>query len=298
MLKNSGLVLEGGAFRSVFSAGVLDYFQEHELYIPNVVTLSAGAYAALNYLSRQPRRLIRTNIEPLRKKPYLGFRTFLRTGCFFDMDFLFDKMPNELEPFDYDTFFSANQRLVMHVTNCETGKAVYYDDYEDKKRLMDICRASNSMPFITTIVNIDGTPMLDGGMYDAIPVEKALADGNEKIIVVFTRNREYRKKSRKLYMFFLRLVYRKYPEFIKVVQQRADRYNETLDLIDRLEAEGKVYVIRPEQRPVHNHETNPDKLLNFYEHGYQLAKEKFEEIKAFLQIDNGEKGKEKGILYE
>src|SRR5215469_13503889 len=101
MLNNSGLVLEGGAFRSVFSAGVLDFFQEHDLYIPNITTLSAGAFAALNYMSRQPGRIIRTNIDPLREKPYLGLGTFIRTGNFFDMDFMFNKMPNELEPFDY-----------------------------------------------------------------------------------------------------------------------------------------------------------------------------------------------------
>jgi predicted patatin/cPLA2 family phospholipase len=140
------------------------------------------------------------------------------------------------------------------------------------------------MPFIATSVDIDGEPMLDGGMYDAIPVEKAIADGNEKIIVVFTRNKEYRKKSRWFYLFMLKLVYRKYPEFVKIVKQRAARYNETLDLIDRLEKEGKVYILRPGIPPVRNHETNPDKLLKFYEHGYQMAKEKFNEIREFLQV--------------
>lgn len=286
-MQNSGIVLEGGAFRSVFSAGVLDYFQDNELYIPNIITLSAGALVALNYVSRQPRRIIRTNIEPLRKKRYLGLWRYIKTGNLFDMDFMFDIMPNELEPFDYDTFFASDQRLVMHVTNCVTGKAIYYDEYSDKKRLMDICRASNSMPFITTIVDIDGEPMLDGGMYDAIPIEKAIADGNDKIIVVFTRSKEYRKKSRWAYLKLVSIIYRKYPEFVKVVKQRADRYNDTLDMINRLEAEGKVYIIRPEVRPVRNHETNPDKLLKFYEHGYQLAKEKFEEIKTFLGCGHG-----------
>jgi len=285
MLKNSAIVLEGGAFRSIFSAGILDYFQDQDFYIPNIVTLSAGAYMALNYVSKQKGRVVRTNIETLRKTRYLGLGTYFRTGNLFDMNFLFDKLPNELEPFDYDTFFSSDLRLVMHVTNCETGKAIYYDEYGDKKRLMDICRASNSMPFITTIVNIDGQPMLDGGMYDAIPIEKAIADGNEKIIVVFTRTKDYRKKSRWFYLLMVRLVYRKFPEFIKTVTQRSERYNETIELIERLEKEGKVYIIRPEEKPVKNHETNPDKLLKFYNHGYELAKEKFQEIKDFLGCD-------------
>jgi predicted patatin/cPLA2 family phospholipase len=283
MLKNCGLVLEGGAFRSVFSAGVLDYFQEQEFYIPNIVTMSAGAYVALNYVSSQPRRLIRTNIETLKERRYLGLRRLLRTGNLFDMDFLFDRIPNEIDPFDYETFFASEQRLVMHVTNCETGTAEYYDDFQSKQRLMDICRASNSMPFINTIVEIDGAPMLDGGMYDAIPVEKALADGNERIVVVFTRSKEYRKQTNWFYMFWLHIIYHKYPKFIQLVKQRATRYNETLDLIAKLEKEGRVYIIRPELRPVRNHETNPEKLLKFYEHGYQTAKEKFAEIKVFLE---------------
>jgi predicted patatin/cPLA2 family phospholipase len=289
MLKNCGLVLEGGAFRSVFSAGVLDYFQEQDFYIPNIVTLSAGAYVAMNYVSRQPGRLVRTNIDPLKNKHrYLGLRRLLRTGNLFDMDFLFDKMPNELEPFDYETFFASEQRLVMHTTNCETGAAVYYEDYQSKQRLMDICRASNSMPFINTIVEIDGAPMLDGGMYDAIPVEKALADGNERIVVVFTRSKEYRKRTNWFYMFWLRIIYRKYPQFIQLVRQRAARYNETLDLIAELEKEGRAYILRPEMRPVRNHETNPGKLLGFYEHGYMTAKEHFAEIKAFLEKKEGD----------
>jgi predicted patatin/cPLA2 family phospholipase len=286
MLRNCGLVLEGGAFRSVFSAGILDYFQEQDFYIPNIVTLSAGAYVALNYVSRQPGRAVRTNIDPLREKNrYLGLGKLLRTGNLFDMDFLFDRMPNELEPFDYETFFASDQRLVMHATNCETGTAVYFDDYQDGRRLMDICRASNSMPFISTIVEIDGVPLLDGGMYDAIPVEKALADGNERIVVVFTRSQGYRKRTNWKYMFWMHVVYRKYPEFIKMVRQRAARYNETLELIAKLEEEGRAYILRPKMRPVRNHETDPKKLLKFYEHGYMTAKEHFAEIKAFLEVE-------------
>ncbi|MDR2547572.1 MAG: patatin family protein [Lachnospiraceae bacterium] len=295
MLNNRGLVLEGGAFRSVFSGGVLDFFLEHDFYVPNIITLSAGAYAALNYVSRQPQRLIRTNIDPLRKKKYLGLGYFFRTGNLFDFDFLFERMPNELEPFDYDAFFTSGQKLVMSATNCATGKAAYFDDYQNKERLMDICRASNSFPFIARIVDIDGEPMLDGGMCDAIPIEKALADGNEKIIVVFTRTKEYRKKSRWFYLLMIRLFYRKYPNFVEAVKQRSDRYNYTLDLIDKLEQEGKVYIIRPSERPVSNYETNPDRLLKFYEHGYMTAKEKFQEIKDFVTEAVKEAG-EKGSL--
>lgn len=283
MLQKSGIVLEGGALRSVFSAGVLDYFLEADFHIPNIVTLSAGAYAALNYVSKQKGRIIQTNIDPLRDQSYVGIKTFFRTGSLFDMDFLFDKVPNELVPFDYDSFFASDQRLLMSATNCLTGKAVYYDTFENKERLMDICRASNSLPFIAPIVKIDETPMLDGGMYDAIPIEKAMEEGIEKTIVVFTRNKEYRKRNHRFYLFMLERVYWKYPAFVKMVKTRAERYNHALDVVAQLERENKVYVIRPEQKPVGNKEDDPDKLLSFYEHGYQTAKEKFTEIQAFLE---------------
>lgn len=283
MLTNSGIVLEGGAFRSIFSAGVLDYFLEEDFHIPNIITLSAGAYAALNYISKQKGRILQTNVEPLKGKSYVGFKTFLRTGGLFDMDFLFDRIPNELVPFDYDAFFASDQRLVMHATNCLTGKATYYDTFENKERLMDICRASNSMPFIAPIVRIDETPMLDGGICDAIPIEKAMEDGIEKAIVVFTRNKEYRKKYRWFYQFMINRVYRKYPQLIKIVKKRAEHYNHALEIVEQLEKEGKVYVIRPTQPSIKNSESNPNKLMRFYEHGYQTAKEKFAEMKAFLE---------------
>ncbi len=283
MLQKSGIVLEGGALRSVFSAGVLDYFLEEDFHIPNIVTLSAGAYAALNYVSRQKGRIIRTNIDPLRDGSYVGIKTFLRTGSLFDMDFLFDKVPNELVPFDYESFFASDQRLLMSATNCLTGKAIYYDTFENKERLMEVCRASNSLPFIAPIVKIDEIPMLDGGMCDAIPIEKAMEEGIEKAVVVFTRNKEYRKKNHSFYLFMLERVYGKYPEFVQMVKKRAERYNHALDVVEQLERENRVYVIRPEQKPVGNKETNPDKLMEFYKHGYQMAKGKFTEIQAFLE---------------
>lgn len=282
MQQESGIVLEGGALRSIFSAGVLDFFLEKDFHIPNIVTLSAGAYAALNYVSKQKGRVIRTNIEPLQKKSYVGLKTLFRTGSLFDMDFLFDKIPNDLVPFDYESFFASDQHLWMHATNCLTGKAIYYDTYENKERLMEICRASNSMPFIAPIVKIDGTPLLDGGMCDAIPIEKALEVGIKKAVVVYTRNKEYRKKTSRLYLFALRLVYRKYPELIEIVSRRAEHYNQTLELVEQLEKEGKVYIIRPELPSIGNRETNINKLMEFYKHGYQTARDRFDEIKTFL----------------
>ena len=283
MDKTTGILLEGGALRSVFTAGVLDYFMDQNFYVPNVVAVSAGAYAGMNYVAKQRGRTAETNIDTLRKEKYLGLGTFFKTGELFDMELLFDKLPNGEQPFDYDTFMNSDQHFLMSTVNCNTGLPVYYNQFRDKQQLMRIARASNSLPFISKKVNIDGIPMLDGGMYDAIPIDKALEEGLEKVIVIYTRLGDYRKVKRHLYMFLLRIIYRKYPNFIKMVESRPKRYNDAIDTISRLEREGKAFVIRPKVKPVRNNEANPDKLRAFYQHGYDCAKECFAALKKFVE---------------
>lgn len=283
MKETTGILLEGGALRSVFSAGVLDYFMDENFYVPNVVALSASAYAGMNYVARQRGRTAEINIESLRTEKYLGLKTLLKTGELFDMELLFDRYPNGDYPFDYDTFMHSDQRFIMSTVNCNTGCPLYYDHFEDGRRLMQVARASNSLPFLSRVVDIDGVPMLDGGMYDAIPINKTLEEGIEKIIVVLTRLENYRKVPRHIYMLFLRMIYRKYPHFIKMVADRPRRYNEALDVIQQLEREGKAFVIRPEIKPVRNNETNPDKLMAFYLHGYECAKKCFADLQRFLE---------------
>jgi len=283
MKDTTGLLLEGGALRSVFTAGVLDYFMDENFYVPNVIAVSAGAYAGLNYIAKQRGRTAETNIEPFRSHSYVGLRTFLKTGELFDMKLLFEKFPNSEKPFDYDAFMNSNQKFLMSTVNCETGLPVYYDTFEDKDQLMKITRASNSLPFVSKKVEIDGVPMVDGGMYDAIPIDKALEEGVEKIIVIFTRTDEYRKVKRHLYMFLLHIIYHRFPNFIKMVESRPKRYNDAIEKISRLEQEGKAFVIRPKTKPVLNNETNPDKLYAFYHHGYECAKNCFEDLKRFVE---------------
>ncbi|HKM22049.1 MAG TPA: patatin family protein [Lachnospiraceae bacterium] len=283
MKKTTGLLLEGGALRSVFTAGVLDYFMDNDFYVPNVVAVSAGAYAGLNYIAKQRGRTADTNIETFRHRKYVGLKTLLRTGELFDMELLFNEFPNGDKPFDYETFFASDQHFLMSTVNCMTGEPVYYEHFDDKAQLMKIARASNSLPFISKKVDIDGVPMLDGGMYDAIPISKALEEGIEKVIVIFTRTGEYRKKKRHIYMFFLRMIYHKFPEFVKMVESRPQRYNDAIDQIEQLEKDGKAFVIRPTQKPVANNETNPDKLMRFYEHGYECARLQFDQLKKFVE---------------
>lgn len=282
MNSKTGLLLEGGALRSIFTAGVLDFFMEKDLYIPNVVAVSAGAYVGMNYVSRQYKRTLKTNVEKLKEHPYLGLSTFFRTGELFDMKLLFDQFPNKEVPFDYQTFLNSDQHFLMSTVNCNTGKPVYFDHFDNGEQLMRVARASNSLPLISKEVMIDGVPMLDGGMYDAIPITKALEEGLTKIIVVFTRTSGYRKMKRRLYMLLLRIKYHKYPEFIKMVLDRPRRYNEAIDTINELEKQGKAFIIRPLKKPVKNNETNPEKLRQCYQHGYDCAKNSYDELLKFL----------------
>lgn len=286
-MKKTGIILEGGAMRSVFEAGVLDFFLQEGIEIPNVITVSAGAYAGMNYVSGQKGRLVDAVIKPLEKEKYMGVGTFFRKGTFFDMDYLFDEVPKTQAPFDFNTFKYSSIRFLMSTTDCVTGECVYHEEFESEEQFWKLCRASNSLPFISRITHLNGKNWLDGGVSDAIPITKALEEGLEKVIVVLTRKHGYRKKYRPVYMFFMKLVYRKYPELIKTVAKRSDRYNASLDRVEQLEKEGKVLVIRPTKMSVKNQESDVDTLMEYYKHGYELAREREEEIREFLYARKG-----------
>ncbi len=195
-MQKATLVLEGGATRGVFTSGVLDYLMEQEFYTSHVIGVSAGACNAVDYVSRQPGRT-RDCMIPTDKNLsyYYGVRKFIKEKSLMNMDMIFDIYPKQIYPFDFDTYFRSEMNCELVTTNCVTGKAEYMDEAQDPDRLMKICRASSSMPLLCPIVNIDGIPYLDGGLADSIPIRRAIDIGNEKIIVVLTRNRGYRKKA-------------------------------------------------------------------------------------------------------
>ena len=280
----TGLILEGGAMRSVFSAGVLDRLMEEGIYIPNVLAVSAGAYAGMNYVSGQKGRITKAVISPLREYKYMGIGTFLKKGTFFDMDYLFKEVPRTKSPFDFKKMKEYEGRFITSTVNMETGETVYHDSFQSEEEFFDICLAANAMPLIAKIANIDGVPMLDGGMADAIPVKRALEEGWNKMVIVLTRDASYRKKPKgNLYMAAIRLVYRKYPRFLKLIEERARRYNDSLDKIAELEAQGRAFVLRPSTITVGNSESNVDTLMKYYHHGYEAAEEKMAELKKFLE---------------
>ena len=268
--RKTGLVLEGGGMRGVFTSGVLDAFMKHNLTFPYVVAVSAGACNGMSYVSHQPRRARISNIDYLERYKYIGIRHLVTQGCIFDRDLLYDKFPNQYLPFDFDTFFNSEMEFEMVTTNCRTGLPMYLSERHDRQRALDIVRASSSLPYVSKIVDVDGEPMLDGGIVDSIPVERAIAKGFPRNVLVLTRNKGYRSTGRDHKT--PRFVYRNYPRLRVALSHRIEAYNAQLDTIDRMEAEGRVLCIRPE-RPmeVGRIEKDTAKLERLYEEGFMLG---------------------------
>lgn len=284
-MEKGTLILEGGAVRGVFTSGVLDYLIEKDMYLSHVVGVSAGACNGVSYVSKQKERTKKCMIHQKEEYDYYeGISGFIKEKSLLNMDMIFDKFPNEIYPFDYNTYFDSKIFTEWVTTNCITGKAEYMDDRKNKERLMKICRASSSMPLISPIVNIDGVPYLDGGLADSIPIRRAMKYGNRKIVLVLTKNKGYRKKfvtkaRRKLY----ESAYKKYPELVKTLIKRPVIYNRTLEKIEKLEEQGKIFVIRPEAMMISRLERNVEKQEEFYKYGYNEMEKKYEDLVKYLR---------------
>lgn len=266
----TGLVLEGGGMRAIFTVGVLDCFMDHNIWFPYTIGVSAGVSNGISYATRQRGRSRYSNIDLLKEYNYIGLRHFLRGRGYIDMKYLFYVYPDKYYPLDYETYFQSKDRFVMVTSNCLTGKAEYFEEKQDKDRLVDICCASCSLPVLCPVTYVDGVPMVDGGVCDAIPIRRAIEDGFRKNVIILTRNKGYRKKDKNFYLPWF--IYKQYPAIREQLKFRYKRYNEVLDYIDRLEEEGKAFVIRPEKKmEVGRTENNPDKLSALYEEGYALA---------------------------
>ena len=241
------MVLEGGATRGVFTSGALDYLMEKDVYLSDIIGVSAGSCNAVDYVSRQPGRTRDCMIHKEKEyNYYYGFTKFIKEKSLLDMDMVFDKYPNELFPFDYDTYFASEMECEIVTTNCVSGQAEYMKERKNKERLMKICRASSSMPLVSPIVNVDGIPYLDGGLADSVPVKRAMELDNKKIVLILTRNPGYRKKmpskgSIKIY----RRAYSKYPNLVRSILRRNPLYNQTMNLREHLSRNGKIFVLRP-----------------------------------------------------
>ncbi len=287
-----GLVLEGGGMRGVYTAGVLDALINENYCADYLIGVSAGCTNGASYISWQKERGMRTNINYIDDKRYLSFSSYLKTGSLFGMDFLFYDIPERLDPFDYESCFASKCDYRVGVTNIETGKEEYYGKEALKKESRNIIlRASVSLPIASPIVNIDGKKYLDGGIGDPIPIKKAYADGCEKVIVVLTRDRGYRKKASKGKWLF-RLVYKKYPKLVKLLAERHILYNDTLEYIKEMEKENKAFVVAPDKPiEIDKFEKNKAKLFEVYKMGLADGKKVFDKYKEFLDTENHKKYK-------
>lgn len=250
--EKTALILEGGGMRGVFTCGVLDFFMDNGIRFPFTVGVSAGACNGLSYMSGQRGRARASNI---------------------DFKLLFEDFPERIIPYDYPAYAANPDRFAMVTTNCLTGQAEYFEEKNDPSRIMDIVRASSSLPYVTRITEVDGVPMLDGGIADSIPVEYARSQGFTRFVIVLTRNKGYRKKEGP--NPFADIFYRKYPHMQEALRNRNAVYNKTMELVERLEASGEAIVIRPEKPiEVGRMEKDTAKLTALYEEGYHQSARK------------------------
>ncbi len=277
-MENIGLVLEGGGMRGLYTAGVLEFFLERNMFFPYTIGVSAGACMAASYLSKQKGRNKKVNTGLVSDPRYLSYRNLFLRRELFGMDFLFDEIPKRIVPFDFETFLKAEEQFVVGTTNCRTGEATYFNKRDHGKDMLKIIRASSSLPFISSVVEYDQKYLLDGGLVDPIPVKQAQRDGFKRNIVVMTKVETYKKQPSKL-ATLATLFYRKHPAIAKLLKERHLVYNKTLMYIESERKKGNLFVIEPSMDlPVTRIERNQKRLLDLYELGYHDAKYKYNQL--------------------
>ena len=277
-----GLLLEGGAMRGLYTAGVLDIFMENNIKIDGIIGVSAGALFGMNYKSKQIGRVLRYNKKYAKNKNYMGFYSLLTTGNIMNEEFCFQKIVNELDPIDYETFKNSKVDFYAVVTNIETGKAEYIkiDDLKNKTNL-EYLRASGSMPFVSKPVLINGKKYLDGGIADSIPIDKIMTMEYDRVIVVLTRPIEYRKKKNN--QILSKIYYRKYPKFAETINYRYKMYNKEVEKILELEKDGKIFVIRPSKFvDIKRIEKSSDKIQEMYDLGRSDSTRLLDDLTQFI----------------
>lgn len=276
-----GLVLEGGGMRGLFTAGVLDAFLDEEIVFDKIIGVSAGACHACSYVSKQKERAKNTNLNYLQDYRYASLRNWITRGDYFNPKFLYDTIPNKLDLFDHDTFNQSKTKLFAVITDVETSKPIYYPLQDMEKDIQGL-RASASLPLLSRKVLLNGRYYLDGGISDSVPLKK-IQEECDKVIVVLTRERGYRKKGKEL-NGIMKIVYRKYPNLVSKMEMRSSEYNQTMDYLDEQERQGKVLVVAPFKKiEIGRLEKNKEKLENLYYHGVEIVQKQKNKIKEFLK---------------
>ena len=266
-----GLVLEGGALRGLFSAGVMDVMLERGIDVEGVVGVSAGAAFGVNYVSRQPGRALRYNQRFAGDRRYCGLWSLITTGDYFNAEFAFHTVPRELDLFDNDTFESSPVDYHLVTTDVTTGQPFYKRVKQGGDVLYEWIRASSSMPMVSRIVDIDGKRLLDGGISDSIPLQFMESQGYDRNIVVLTQPSGFVKKPNPL-MWLARVMLRRYPALIDAMARRHEMYNAQLDYVARRQAEGAAIVIQPDEPlPISRLSSDPHKMQQTYDLGRDAA---------------------------
>lgn len=277
-----GLVLEGGTFRPIFSAGVMDAMLEHDILFPYCIGVSAGITNGFSYISKQKGR----NLEILRQyrhdRRYIGAGNFLKCRSLFGLQFAFEEIPNRLIPFDWDTFAQYEGTYLVGVTNARTGKTEYLNG-KHLDRANTMVKATCAIPLVFPAIPLNGEQYFDGGICDPIPVRKALADGNEKLLIVLTRPVGYEKTLGKSNRTAARVLKRKYPNLVEPLLTRHIKYNETVRFCEELERQGKAVLLRPAYHGIiDSFEKDMDKIEASYRYGYALAQQRMDDIAALF----------------
>ncbi|WP_105617122.1 patatin-like phospholipase family protein [Vallitalea okinawensis] len=276
-----GLVLEGGGTRGIFAAGVLDYFLEREIHLPYIIGVSMGAFIGQSYVSKQKGRARDICTKYVNDPRYMSIRNFIKEKSLFGFDFLLNDIQNQLIPLDYGSFSDSDQQFQVVALDCLSGEPVYLD----KSNCPDFniaLRASCSLPIVTPTVNYRNHTLLDGGIIESIPFKKALDDGMDKLVVIVTRDKNFRKKPIK-HGFIAKGIYRKYPSLVQKLYNWHSNYNNMVEKLNQLELEGKAFVIRPEEPPkVKRLDMNKEKLAELYQWGYNMAIKQEKSLLEFL----------------
>lgn len=279
----TGLVLEGGAFRGLFTAGVLDALLDIKAELKYIIGVSAGATNAYSYVSKQRGRNLEIMERFMDNKRYISYGNLIKCKSLMDLDFVFDEIPNKHCIFDYETFYKFDGKMLAGAFNIETGENEYFDkDLLDKRN--SILRASIAIPLAFPFEKINGQYYADGGLFEPIPINKSIADGNDKNIIVLTRNEGYRKKQSKANKVTYKIYKNKYPKLANVLRDRHIKYNEQLDFCKKLEEYGKAIIIRPTiSMDINRFERDKNKLKAIYQNGYDLIIKDKEKILNYIR---------------
>ena len=278
----TGLIMEGGAMRGMFTAGVLDVLMENGLVTDGAIGVSAGAVFGCNYKSHQIGRVIRYNTEYCNDKRYASFKNLVKTGNLYSEQFCYHEVPEKLDPFDEAAFAASPMDFFVVCTDVKTGEPIYHKCRKGDAEDVLWMEASASMPLAAKIVKIGHYGLLDGGVADSIPVRFFESIGYKRNLIILTQPKGYTKKKNK-FLPAIRAKYFRYPAFVEAVADRHERYNETLSYISMLEQAGKDYVIRPPiPLEIGAMERDPAQLRRVYETGRAVAQIQVEKIRDFL----------------